>query len=201
MANMNGRKWQPASGADAADPRGRPVQCLHCGPPGRLTRVPVLVRDARDAVRVRGEIYGPGGLLPLDAQAVRTTAIGRTLAAPRRPASTTAPIMAAGMACLFALACLDSTSLPSGILTTAGSMIILGLVASLIRTHRRRRATATRDADRAQWLWQRCWYCHRCGHVSLLAPTVATQLIPVNRLVPALLELSRQLTWQPKTPD
>ncbi|MCU7730960.1 hypothetical protein ODJ79_45215 [Actinoplanes sp. KI2] len=79
----------------------------------------------------------------------------------------------------------------------AGSVVGLGLIVGLLSVLRRRATTSARDVSRARWLWRHCWYCQRCGLVSLLTPAVAPQLLLAHRLSSELLVLAGRLPWRP----
>ena len=74
-------------------------------------------------------------------------------------------------------------------------------VVGLLSVLRRRVTVGARDVSRARWLWQHCWYCHRCGLVSLLTPAVVPQLLPARRLSSELLGLAGRLQWRPTAPS
>jgi hypothetical protein len=178
------------------------VLCLRCGPGGRVTRVATIFRGERDVVRVRGMAVGAqvGGVLPVTARAVRVSALARALAPPRRPRSAVVPAVLLGAVGLFGVVVAEVSLAAEGD-SGAGPVAVMLAVAAvvcgaLVWSRRHNHGVARRDVDRARWLWERCWYCRRCGSVSLLAPTVSREL-PADGLAAAVLDMARQLRWWP----
>ncbi|MFB9693167.1 hypothetical protein ACFFRK_08980 [Amorphoplanes digitatis] len=188
--------------ADARGGRGPAVQCLRCGQAEFLTRVPVIYRDGRVEVSVRGQAFGTAtGVVPIRARAVRVTPLARMLAPPRRPRSAAVPAISLGVVGFFFLVVLNigvASEGGFGVWPAAMALLVLGALCGAMVWSRRRSTRATgRDVGRARWLWDRCWYCHRCGYVSLLVPTVVSQLLPAADLAASLFETAGRLQWQP----
>ena len=200
MSNLDKEQQAGPAGGGVDYRRRTAAQCLTCGPQGRLTRVPVVVREAGEVMRIRGQAYGPGGLVPVRARALRVSGLGRMLAAPRRSPATAMPAVVVAGVCLFLLAGVASTA-PGGGFVIAGFAVLLGLVIGLVSLLRRRETTCAREVGRARWLWNRCWYCDRCGLVSLLAPAVVPRLIPARSLSTELRLLAGRLQWRATAPS
>ena len=78
-----------------------------------------------------------------------------------------------------------------------GVLLIAGLVIGGIGLSGRRspvRVANQKRFRRALWLWNRCWYCRRCGAVSLFTRNGSRRLDPGN-LAGTLTELAESLRW------
>lgn len=178
------------------------VRCLGCGAVDAARRVAVICRDEREVVRVDGLAvgYSSGVVEPVSARAVRVSARARMLAAPRGPKSVAAPVVVlvgVGMCAVVAADSVLSTEENWG----AGLfLVLLGVAAAwcvaVLRARRGSGAVTQRDVDKARWLWQRCWYCGRCGMVSVIDPAVS-RLLPARGLATALFQLASELSWRP----
>ena len=173
-------------------PVGAP-RCLGCSTTDRLARVEAVVREEGTATVMRGRVPGPfGSPVPLRARTVQTGPLAAALAPPRMPRSITVPAVVAGVAGLATAVNLLVAVESSSALAIAG-VIIMGLLAAgaarVLHSRRATAATASSRARKATWLWRRCWYCHRCGTVSLLAP-VLTAALPASQLAADLVALA-----------
>jgi hypothetical protein len=176
------------------------IRCLGCG--SAVRRVAVICRDEREIVRVDGLAvgYASGVVEPVSARAVRVSARARMLAAPRGPRSAVVPVAVlagVGMCAVVAVDSVLSTEQNWG----AGLFLLLLAVVgawcvAVLRARRGSGAVTRRDVGRARWLWQRCWYCSRCGMVSVIAPGVA-RLLPARGLASALFSVASELSWRP----
>jgi hypothetical protein len=179
------------------------VECLRCGPAGELRRVAVVYRDGRDVVRVRGQAFGMdgAGVVPVRARAVRVSELARVLSPPRRPPSVVVPAALLGAAVLFLMVVAGmalTTEGGSAVWPAAVPLLVIGAAcACLVWARRHGSRVSGRDVGRARWLWARCWYCRRCGLVSLVAPSVVSQLLPAAGLAGSLFEVAGRLRWRP----
>jgi hypothetical protein len=178
------------------------VSCLGCGPVGAVRRVAVVCRDEREIVRVSGEAvgYASGVVSPVSARAVRVSARALVLAAPQRPKSVGVPfvvLVGVGM-CWVVVA----NSVLSAVGNWGAGMVLVGLTVVavwcglVLRVRRGSGAVTRRDVGRARWLWERCWYCGRCGMVSVIDPAVS-RLLPARGLAMTLVGLASELSWRP----
>lgn len=181
---------------------GSRIECLSCGPGGELSRVAAVYRDGRDVVQIRGRAFGPDGssVVPMRARATRISRLARVLAPPRRP-SVAVPIVLLG-ASVFFLMVVSATALSadggSAALPAAVLPLAVGAASGSIVWARRRGPSVTgRGVGRARWLWERCWYCRRCGFVSLVVPGVVAQLLPADGLAASLCEVAGRIRWRP----
>ena len=169
------------------------LRCLGCRTTDRLIRVEAVVQQQRTATVVRGRVAGPfGGPMPLRARTIHTTRLAVALAPPRRPRSITGPTIVLGVAGLTTAVNL-LVAVGSGDGSAIAGVIVMGsLAAGAARVlHVRRTAAAWPRGRRAMWLWRRCWYCQRCGTVSLLTPALNAAL-PATHLAADLLAVAAQ---------
>jgi hypothetical protein len=171
------------------------LRCLGCRTTDRLVRVEAVVQQQRTATVIRGRVPGPfGSPMPLRARTVHTTRLAVALAPPRRPRSITGPTIVLGVAGL-ATAVNLLAAVGSGDGSAIAGVIIMGsLAAGAARVLHIRRAAAAAwpRGRRATWLWRRCWYCQRCGTVSLLTPAL-TAALPATGLAAYLLAVAAQM--------
>jgi hypothetical protein len=200
-AQPSGELWS-SSGATFRSAQSPMASCLGCGSVGALRRVAVICRDEREIVRVSGLAvgYASGAVSPVSARAVRVSARARMLAAPQRPKSVAIPVVVLVGVSTCGVVVADSVLSTEG---NWGAVIVLALLAALaagcgsvLRARRGRYAVTRRDVGRARWLWERCWYCGRCGMVSVVDPVVS-RLLPARGLAATLLRLASELAWRP----
>ena len=181
---------EPSAALDGA------LRCLGCAATDRLVRVEVVVREQRTVTVVRGRVPGPfGSPVPLRARIVHAGPSAAALARPPMPRSTTGPAIVLGVAGLAAALNLMAAVESGGAQAITGVIIMGSLAAGAARVLHSRRATAATAwprARKATWLWRRCWFCHRCGTVSLLAP-VLTAALPTSHLAADLVALAAQM--------
>ncbi|MCU7730714.1 hypothetical protein ODJ79_43955 [Actinoplanes sp. KI2] len=171
----------------------RALRCLGCPSTDALIRVEALTRQQRTVAEVRGRAPGPFGYpVPVRARIVHHTALAAALAPPRRPRSATAPAIVLGVAGPAAALNL-AVAVQSGGAQGIAGVIIMGLLAAgsgwLLRARRAAAARTGPQVRTARWLWRHCWYCRRCGAVSLLAPALRAAL-PAPNLAATLLTLA-----------
>jgi hypothetical protein len=177
------------------------VRCLGCESVAAVRRVAVICRDERETVRVDGLAvgYGSGAVSPVSVRAVRVTARARMLAAPRGPKSVAVPVVVLAGVGVCAVVAADSVLRTDGNWGAGLFLLLLAAVAvwcvAVLRARRSSGAATRRDVGRARWLWQRCWYCGRCGMVSVIDPAVS-RLLPARGLAAALLRLASELSWR-----
>jgi hypothetical protein len=186
----------------ASEVRESASACLKCGS-GELRRVEVVYREGRAVAEFRGMAMGTSEVLPVRVRGVRMTALARELAPPRRPPSMVLPAVALSVIGLFA-AVLFLTLFEEGSGGSWPGLVLLVVLAipfgMLLRSRSKLANTVTpRDVDRANWLWRRCWFCRRCGSVSLVAPGHAIPL-PHCRLASSLVAVARRMQWRRPAP-
>lgn len=181
---------------------GHGARCLSCRRADQLVRVVAVVRQERVVHDVRGIASDPfGNPVPVRARAVRTSALAAALAPPRRrraPMLASAVVVVFGVGGVMNMVVAVAAADVGGFL---GAVVGVSLAACGAWWVIRRRKDASASAtliDRARWLWRRCWYCRRCGVVSLLMPSGSTTL-PAADLGPALVALASRLKWRPVT--
>ena len=175
------------------------IRCLRCGPEGRLTRVAAVVSSEREVIRVGGDVFGPGGLAPVRARAVRVSSLARFMAPPRRPRSVAAPVLAICVIWLVLATAAGALATTGGVSRIAATAVAVSVFGGVIAVSwlRRGSSVAERDTRQARWLWERSWYCDRCGFVSLLAPAVTPQTFEPVTLATALFEIAGRIQWRP----
>lgn len=120
-----------------------------------MTRVPVIYRDGRVEVSVRGQAFGTAtGVVPIRARAVRVTPLARMLAPPRRPRSAAVPAISLGVVGFFFLVVLNigvASEGGFGVWPAAMALLVLGALCGAMVWSRRRstRATAGMSVGRA----------------------------------------------------
>jgi hypothetical protein len=178
------------------------IRCMGCGAVNGVKRVAVICRDEREIVRVDGLAvgYASGAVLPVSARTVRVSGRARMLAAPRRPKSVAVPVVLLVGVGVCAVVAVDSVLSTEGNWGAGLFLVLLGVAAAwcvaVLRARRVSSAVTQRDVGRARWLWQRCWYCGRCGMVSVIDPAVS-RLLPARGLAAALFRLASELSWRP----
>jgi hypothetical protein len=179
----------------------RAVRCLSCARTDRLVRVPVLFQQ-RAIHEVRGRVPGPYGYsVPVRARAVRTSPLEAALAPPRRRRLSKVPLAVAAILGMCGALNLVAAAASGSLGGFVGAAVICALAAgAILRIVRRHRAAPSSGVvvGRALWLWRRCWYCGRCGVVSLHTPNVSTML-PAATLATALVGLASRLVWRART--
>jgi hypothetical protein len=187
---------------EPAVPASTVLSCLSCGGPDRLSRVDAVVREQRTTTVVHGEVTGQYGYaVPVRAHAVHTSFLASALGPPRRPRPAAGLAVLAALATLGAAGNLETVVASGGARGTTGAVVtgLLAVAGSLLVRARSRDVSRSRIlAGRAIWLWKRCWYCHRCGVVSLFTPNGSTPLA-ADALAPALLDLASDLVWRPRS--
>lgn len=181
---------------------GHGARCLSCRRADQLVHVVAVLRQEQVVHDVRGIACDPyGNPMPVRARAVRTSALAAALAPPRRRR---APMLASAVVTMFGMcsamnmiAALAAADL-DGALAAAVGGCLAACGAWWIIQRRKDFAASVTLINRARWLWRRCWYCRRCGVVSLLMPSGST-ILPVTGLGPALVALAARLTWRPVT--
>jgi len=178
------------------------AHCLSCGRADQLVRVVAEVRQQRVVHHVRGIACDPfGNPVPVRARAIRTSPLAAALAPPRRrraPTLAFAVVMFVGMGSVMNMIAALAAADVGGFLGAVAGVCLAACGAWRV-IRRRKDATASATLiNRARWLWQRCWYCRRCGVVSLLMPSGSTTL-PAADLAPALVALASRLRWRPVT--
>lgn len=178
------------------------LSCLSCGRPDRLSRVDAVFREQRTTTVVQGEVTGQYGFaVPVRAHAVHTGLLASALGPPRYSRQAAGLAVLAGLATLGAAGSLDTVVAYGGARGATGA-VVTGLLAVagwlLVRARSRDVSRSRILTGRALWLWKRCWYCHRCGVVSLFTPNGSTTL-PADALAPALLDLASDLVWRPRS--
>ncbi|GIF26834.1 hypothetical protein BJ973_000074 [Actinoplanes tereljensis] len=181
-------------------PAGTSPSCLRCARPDRLSRVEAVVRQQRTTTVVHGQVTGPYGYaVPVRAHAVHTSRLASALAPPRGPRPPASLALLAIVTTLGAARSLDTVVASAGAHGKTGAMVMVALAAAGWLLVRARSADLSRSrtvADRALWLWKRCWYCHRCGGVSLFTPNGSATLA-ADALALTLLDLASHLVWPP----
>jgi len=177
------------------------TSCLRCARPDRLSRVAAVVRQQRATTVVHGRVTGPYGYaVPVRARAIHTNPLASVLAPPRGPRPAAALAVLAALATLGAAGSMDVVIASGGAHGKTGAMVT-GLLAAagwlLVRARSANLSRSRTVAGRALWLWRRCWYCHRCGVVSLLTPQGSTTLA-ADGLAPVLLDRASRLMWRPE---
>lgn len=201
-------RWKRAHGAarpgdSGAAGLGCLIECLRCGPAGELSRVAAVYREGREVVQIHGQAFGLDGssVVPVRARATRVSGVAQMLAPPRRPLSAAVPAVLLGASILF-LMVVAATALSTDGGSAAWPAAVLPLVIGALSggsiwARRRSASTTARNVGRARWLWDRCWYCRRCGSVSLLVPAVVSRLLPAHGLAASLLDVAGRLQWRP----
>jgi hypothetical protein len=182
-------------------PAGTSPSCLRCARPDRLSRVEAVVRQQRTTTIVHGEVTGQYGYaVPVRARAVHTSQLAAALVPPRRPSPAVSLAVLAALATFGAAGSLATVVASGGTRGITGAAV-MGLLAAvgwlLVRARSADLSRSRSVAGRALWLWRRCWYCHRCGVVSLFTPNGSATLA-ADALAPALLDLASRLVWHPK---
>ena len=171
--------------------------CLGCRTEGKLARVPVVFDEGRDEIDLRGRVGAAVYGLPatIRGRAVRETELAKKLAPPRPLSGGAGPAVLAGVV-ILALAAGATASSSAGVALLGwlliATLVFVGVV--LLRRRGSRRTNPQRTFRRALWLWNRCWYCRRCGTVSLFTPNGSKGLDPSN-LAGALTDLAEGLRW------
>lgn len=175
--------------------------CLHCGDPGPMEPVPAVYRAGRHVLDVRGYAWGPAvSPFTLRARGVRMSPLAASLAPPTVLGLRVVTTSVIGLVLVTGLVVADAVSSrrlgspAESCISTAGPLLMLVVAAVWLR--RRKAGAGGRRTQRALWLWRRCWYCRRCGHVSLMSPATSTAL-PPTRLADSLRELADGLQWRP----
>jgi hypothetical protein len=123
------------------------------------------------------------------------------LAPPRRPRSVAVPAIGLGVVGFFFLVLLNigvTSKDGFGVWPAAMPLLVEGALCGAMVWSRRRSTRATgRDVGRARCLWDRCWYCSRCGYVSLMVPAVVSHLLPAAGLATSLFDAAGRLQWRP----
>jgi hypothetical protein len=130
---------------------------------------------------------------------VQTSRLAAALAPPRRRRFAKVPIAVV----VFLVICGALNLIAAAASGSLGGLVGAALMCALavgvtLRVVPRRRAAPGLSVDRARWLWRRCWYCGRCGVVSLHTPGVS-MLLPAADLATALLDLASRLVWRART--
>jgi hypothetical protein len=76
--------------------------------------------------------------------------------------------------------------------------VVFGVCAVLALWWRREAARRAQLVDRARYLWRRCWYCRRCGVVSVFT-AVGSRVLAAGSLAAGLMDLAGQLNWRKRT--
>lgn len=196
IAGRDGRTVEAVSLEVAGEVRG----CVRCGRVDQIVSVPAVVREGRSSAVVRGRVTGsPGFDLPFRAHSVGTTGLAAQLAPPRRPMSPAVPTTALVLLGLIEFGVVQAAVAEHGRYGTgalAGCLaVVVGVCAVLAWWWRCEAARRGQLVDRAQYLWRRCWYCRRCGVVSVFT-AAGPRVLAAGNLAAGLMDLAGQLTWQ-----
>jgi hypothetical protein len=149
---------------------GSEVTCGHCAHVDQLVAVSAVVAQGMSSSAVRGYVRNQwGGRSRVSARAVSADAVALMLSPPR-VRTPVWPAIGAGASGFFGL-----VALQVGATGGAGAAFV-GLVSFGCATvcgivlWRRCRPAARGIAEGALTLWRRCWYCRRCGGVTLRQP-------------------------------
>lgn len=181
---------------------GHGARCLSCRRADQLVRVVAVVRQERvvhDVRVIACESYGSP--MPVRARAVRTSALAAALAPPRRrraPMLASAVVIVVAMGSVMNMIAALAAADVGGLLAAVVGICLAACGAWWVIRRRKDVVASATLINRARWLWRRCWYCRRCGVVSLLMPNGSTTL-PVTGLGPALVALASRLKWRPVT--
>jgi hypothetical protein len=145
-------------------------RCTSCERVDQLAHVPAIYRAERTTTVVRGRVttdYGHGGRVR--GRATTVSALGAALAPPRLPKSIVVPVVLLGGAGFFEMVTVyaavggDPDAPGIGVFL----LVPLAILAVVVWLRHRRLRDQGPAAARAQGLWHRCWYCRRCGLVTL----------------------------------
>ncbi|WP_436528503.1 hypothetical protein [Actinoplanes sp. HUAS TT8] len=169
-----------------------------------MRRVVAVYREGRDVVDVRGEAFAAdgSGMLPVRARAVRVSGLARVLTPPQRPRSATVPAVVAGASVFFLAVLVRGSSMDgeaAGRWPAFVGLSIVAAAAGFVAWTRRNNAGCGVVVDRARRLWQDCWYCRRCGFVSLMTTTGVSRVLAAKGLAASLIRIAGELRWHPAT--
>jgi hypothetical protein len=137
--------------------------------------------------------------MPVRARLVQTSTLAAALAPPRQQRLSRVPVVVAAIIAMCgALNVVNAAAAGElGALAGAAAICVVATGGLLSITRRRR---AGNESERvialALWLWRHCWYCGRCGLVSLLTPA-AFRILPAANLAAAVLALASKSAPNP----
>jgi hypothetical protein len=145
--------------------------CSSCERVDQAAWVPAVYRAERSTTVVRGQVYsdyGHGGRVR--GRATTVSALGAALAPPRAPKSLTAPVVLLAGAVFFEMVTVLAAAGgdPSALGIAVFVLLPIAILAAVASSRHPRIRDHGAAAARAWQLWSNCWYCHRCGSVTVL---------------------------------
>jgi hypothetical protein len=150
--------------------RPRVPACSSCERVDQLAWVPAVYRAERSTTVVRGQVYsdyGHGGRVR--GRATTVSVLGAALAPPRAPKSLAAPAVSLVGAVFFEMVTVLAAAGgdPSAPGIAAFLLVPIAILAAVVWARHRRLRVQGPIAATAIHLWRTCWYCRRCGMITL----------------------------------
>ncbi|GII22553.1 hypothetical protein Pme01_21500 [Planosporangium mesophilum] len=162
-----------------------------------MVSVAAVVLEESPTVLVRAGNMGANGYAGYLTGRVQTkTRLAAMLAPPARLQTVTAPAVCLGVAVFLEFVMLSNLDpARSDFGAVAGFASLLGLVIAaltcVILVRKRKLSASGPIAERARALWRRCWYCRRCGVVTLAMTGGSNQTLPAHGLARTLVAIAR----------